>query len=379
VSTEFAPPERASQDELQATIQQVANHPLVAAMFSAVDVIPLLLNRQRQVIAFNPEALRRLGVADTKALLGMRPGEVFQCMTRDRGPSGCGTSKDCQVCGIVNAILESQKTGKTTEREGLLQIEKDGREGTLELLVRAAPVTIRESSFTFVYLRDISDLKRRQVLERIFLHDLRNTIAGLLGWTSHLHDELGPQGGEVLERILIVADRLNREVEDQYALLQAESGNFRPLIGAVQPAEIFSKLKTLIERALYTEDKTLTIREPVPDVTLRSDPSLIIRILSNMLKNAFEATPRGGRVELWCQVEDRECTFLVQNSGEIPDEVTAQIFRRSFSTKAETGRGLGTYSMKLFGERYLQGQVSFSSTPEQGTIFRLMIPRELKD
>ena len=104
----------------------------------------------------------------------------------------------------------------------------------------------------------------------------------------------------------------------------------------------------------------------------------MVRVLTNMLKNAFEATPRGGQVNLGCEADENLCTFSVHNPDEIPEAVAAQIFRRSFSTKAETGRGLGTYSMKLFGERYLHGQVSFRSDPKDGTVFWITIPVDWK-
>jgi len=49
------------------------------------------------------------------------------------------------------------------------------------------------------------------------------------------------------------------------------------------------------------------------------------------------------------------------------------LFQRSFSTKGE-GRGLGTYSIKLYTERYLKGTVSFSSAEGEGTVFRVRYP-----
>ena len=50
-----------------------------------------------------------------------------------------------------------------------------------------------------------------------------------------------------------------------------------------------------------------------------------------------------------------------------------KIFQRSFSTKGE-GRGLGTYSMKLLTERYLGGRVSFTTSADEGTIFKVALP-----
>ena len=75
-----------------------------------------------------------------------------------------------------------------------------------------------------------------------------------------------------------------------------------------------------------------------------------------MLKNALEATSPSGTVTLACIETNDAVTFLVSNPEVMPQEVQLQIFQRSFSTKGEAGRGIGTYSMKLFGERYLGGR-----------------------
>jgi sensor histidine kinase regulating citrate/malate metabolism len=63
----------------------------------------------------------------------------------------------------------------------------------------------------------------------------------------------------------------------------------------------------------------------------------------------------------------------VRNPGWIPREIQLQLFQRSFSTKGQN-RGLGTYSIKLLGEKYLNGEVGFASTQEKGTVFWLWLP-----
>ena len=77
-----------------------------------------------------------------------------------------------------------------------------------------------------------------------------------------------------------------------------------------------------------------------------------------------------------CQEHDEEVVFAVHNTEVMPEEVQLQVFQRSFSTKGQPGRGIGTYSMKLLGERYLGGKVSFTSQPSEGTTFRLAIPKK---
>jgi signal transduction histidine kinase len=67
--------------------------------------------------------------------------------------------------------------------------------------------------------------------------------------------------------------------------------------------------------------------------------------------------------------------FEVHNSSYMPDDVQTQVFQRSFSTKGG-GRGLGTYSVKLLTQRYLQGRVGFQSDRCEGTTFWVDLPRE---
>jgi signal transduction histidine kinase len=59
------------------------------------------------------------------------------------------------------------------------------------------------------------------------------------------------------------------------------------------------------------------------------------------------------------------------------EEVQHQLFQRSFSTKGVTGRGIGTYSVKLLTEAYLHGTVEFRSTVADGTTFIVRLPARL--
>jgi signal transduction histidine kinase len=99
-----------------------------------------------------------------------------------------------------------------------------------------------------------------------------------------------------------------------------------------------------------------------------------------MVKNAIEAAVRG-EILLAGLAADEGCNggpgwavFWVKNGAVMPEVAQRRIFHRSFSTKGP-GRGVGTYSMRLLGEGYLKGKVSFSSRPGLGTIFELRIPR----
>jgi sensor histidine kinase regulating citrate/malate metabolism len=92
-----------------------------------------------------------------------------------------------------------------------------------------------------------------------------------------------------------------------------------------------------------------------------------------MVKNGLEASAEDETVRLSCLSSKTGIEFLVHNPHFMPRHVQLQVFQRSFSTKGKN-RGLGTYSMKLLGEQYLRGKVSFTSYPEGGTTFKVWLP-----
>ncbi|HEX9079945.1 MAG TPA: ATP-binding protein, partial [Desulfuromonadaceae bacterium] len=111
-----------------------------------------------------------------------------------------------------------------------------------------------------------------------------------------------------------------------------------------------------------------------PDYAIFSDASVVRRIIGNMTINALEATQPGETVTLSARSDGQRVVIEVHNPGVIPPDVQLRLFNRSFSTKEAAGRGIGTYSMKLFGERYLKGQVSFRSNRDEGTVFSFSLP-----
>ena len=105
-----------------------------------------------------------------------------------------------------------------------------------------------------------------------------------------------------------------------------------------------------------------------------TDSSLLWRILHNMVLNALEASHGGKPVKVWYDREGAELSFKVWNEGVIAPRVANRIFERNFSTKQGDGRGLGTFSMKYFGESILGGRVAFTSEPSLGTTFSFTAP-----
>ena len=125
------------------------------------------------------------------------------------------------------------------------------------------------------------------------------------------------------------------------------------------------------------DNKEIKIDEDSVSVEIYSDRTILRRVITNILKNALEATKRGGSITVGCRFVEGKVEYWIHNPGVIPREVQLQIFQRSFSTKG-LNRGLGTYSMKLLSS-YLKGEVDFLTSEEEGTIFKAIYPKKLEN
>jgi signal transduction histidine kinase len=344
--------------------------PVTYAVLEAMDSYAMVLNPQRQILAANPILLEALD-NETPAYQGLRLGEVLGCVHAGEGSDGCGSSRACRRCGALLSVLASQDTGQSSEGECCISIQKNSRWEAREFTARSLPLQVAGHQLTLITLRDISARKRQESLERIFIHDLMNTLHGLRGWTELLQ-AAGAEATTVAGRIIDLADHLTAEVESQRRLLQAECGELVPDLRPVRPGHILDEL--LASVGADSANRLIRLPPPPEAAMVRTDPVILCRILGNMVVNALEAVPMGALVRVWHEDRAGRPTFIVQNPGCMPPEVADRIFQRSFSTKASRGRGLGTYGMKVLGESVLGGKVGFTSDWEDGTRFFIELP-----
>lgn len=366
--TFHAPAERRDDDVVRAEGEAFVDDGPLAAALDAIPSLIMVLDAQRQVIFANAAARRVAAAFGTLPVLGRRPGEVLTCRNVADAPSGCGTGRACRTCGAVNALLEALHGRPATEECRIGTRRGDA----LDLRATATPFRWSGREYALMVLDDVSDAKRRAVLERTFFHDILNTAGGVSGIAGLIVAD--PQACEEFrQNLLTSATLLVNEIKCQRMLLSAEQRELVAERVDVRSRGALEDLVRLYAHHPVAEGRRLEISPDAEDLSLVSDPTILGRVMGNLVKNALEASKRGQVVVVGARRRAGCCEFWCRNEGSIPPEHQPQVFQRSFSTKGE-GRGIGTYSVRLLTEQYLGGRVAFVSSPDAGTCFTVTLP-----
>jgi hypothetical protein len=371
--TKFAPAERSTAKDIERRKKLVADSvfrdPTTRTMLNAVFDIVLILDKNRQAVFANTSLQKFLGIANIDSVLGYRPGEIFDCVHAYSVDTGCGTTDFCKFCGAVKSILIAQE-GRYDVEECVV-MKKDG--SAVDLAVAAAPIRAGGDGFVFFAIRNISDQKRRELLEGVFFHDVLN-VASII-WTATEMLKIGhkEKQEELIDKIHMATLRLIDEVKSQGNLSKAERSELAVDIREIKAMDMMGQAVSLYKDFGTSRGVRIEIEAESEDVAFKSDFILLRRVLGNMIKNAIEAAEKGEVVKIGSKRSDDSVEFRVNNKTVMPPEISMNIFKRSFSTKGK-GRGLGTYSIKIFTERYLHGKADFTSESGTGTTFFVSYP-----
>lgn len=373
--TRFAPAERADEADLRRQVAYFSAETLSRHLLDAIPGILTILNGHRQIVYANQALQALLGLAGFEALSGLRPGEALDCIHARRTEGGCGTTENCSTCGAVLSILAGL-AGKKDVRECRITRSLQGQMEAMDLEVQSVPLAYRDEKFTVFAVSDISHEKRRIVLESLFFHDILNVAGSIKGFAELLRDYNPSDKGEIFALIHAAAERVVDEIQAQRAVAAAENKELEARPEAIDVPDFLRQLVAIYRRHEAAENRYLLLSAAIPEMTMVSDRTLLGRVLGNMIKNALEASRSGETVTVDGRLVDGRIEFQVHNPAVIPYPAQLQIFQRSFSTKG-CGRGLGTYSMRLLSA-CLQGEVSFTSSENAGTIFRASYPLTLR-
>jgi signal transduction histidine kinase len=204
-------------------------------------------------------------------------------------------------------------------------------------------------------------------------HDIRNPLQAMIGDVYLLKDALAgiPEGAvkeQVKESLEGIEDNIlyvNKIVTD----LQDFARPIKPQLSKVNLCQLVTDI---IELFSFPENIQPEVLVDNP-LELLTDQSLIRRVFENLIINAVQAMPNGGKLQVTSIGRQQKVYIIVQDTGVgIPREIKPKLFTPMFTTKSK-GQGFGLAVVKRIVEA-LNGTVECESQEGKGTRFIVELP-----
>ena len=232
---------------------------------------------------------------------------------------------------------------------------------------------ITERKRTEEALRESEKLAAKGQLAAQIAHEINNPLAGIKNSFMLIKDAV-PESHPYYRYVGLIEKEISRMSQVVHGMFEL----YRPDSEQPQEFSLDETVREVVELlgASYRQRNVLIgIRGRSAVVTLPE--SSLRQVLYNIVKNAIEASPAGGEVEISTKVTDDALTISVRDQGEgILEQARPYIFEPLFTTKrgvAGAGLGLGLSISKNIVES-LGGSVYFESKTGEGTVFSIIIP-----
>jgi len=236
--------------------------------------------------------------------------------------------------------------------------------------------------------RDLEELNELLVAARRDLTS-QERLAALGQLAGTIAHELGNPLNALSGHLQLLARRpdLAEPARSQVAVLQGEVTRMTQIIRrfldqtrGFTPAAETVELAPLVEEALdltlgMEARQRIQIAREVDGVAVRTDPGLVRHLLTNLVANAVDAMPNGGRLEVQARSEGRDVVLRVTDTGTgMAPDVKRHIFEAFYTTKPDgKGTGLGLAICKEIA-RALRGRIDVESEPGKGSAFTVRFP-----
>ena len=231
---------------------------------------------------------------------------------------------------------------------------------------------------------DMLELARlRENVELITRHDMKGTLAGVIGLVQDLAVDDSMNNKQVWQlrmagdSALQVLDMINLSSE----LLKIETGHFKLDAKLVDVSDILRRIVEISrttfagKHLVISIDTDMLVGEVAPNAM--GDAILCYSLFQNLIKNACEAAPDKSRVTVVLS-DETPLRIMIQNKGVVPSEIRERFFDKFVTHGKHGGTGLGTYSAKMLTEAQ-NGTISMTvSDKENLTKINVTLPRYIE-
>ncbi len=221
----------------------------------------------------------------------------------------------------------------------------------------------------------------------IISHDLRSPFTALLGYAEMLeedYDELTEEEKrEYIHSLRQTAANTFELLESllKWARAQTDKLEFNP-----ENLDIFElAIETTALFASNAKNKQIELISSVPPNTIVfGDKEMLRTILRNFVSNAIKFTPKGGKVEIKYNCDEKYHTISISDTGVgLSQEAIEKIFKldehyTTPGTEDESGSGFGLALVYELVRKH-RGKISVTSKPGEGSEFSFQLPKDLKE
>ena len=207
-------------------------------------------------------------------------------------------------------------------------------------------------------------------------HEIKNPLTPMKLITQHLQNSISrTDHDEIPALVRRVTQTLIEQIEN-LSKIASEFSNFAKLPAPenekIALNEVVTSTHDLFRKR---EDMDIHLRVPIDEIYVFADKNHIIRVLTNLIKNAIQAIPLGrrGRIEIILYKHHKRAIIKVTDNGcGIPDSMKDKVFYPNFTTK-NSGTGLGLAIVRDIIDS-CNGHIYFHTSENKGTEFFVELP-----
>lgn len=227
-----------------------------------------------------------------------------------------------------------------------------------------------------------TEATRRQLLGDV-THELKTPLASIKAYVEGLQDHILPANTDTFQLLHREASRLQRLVEDLQELSHVEAQQIKLELRRCEPQAIMGA--TVERMRLQFEENAIALQVDLSAITpsVYADCDRLAQILTNLLGNALQYTPSGGRVTITTADRGAEVEFGVSDTGVgLATENLDRVFQRFYRVDKSRSRTSGGSGIGLTIARHLVeaqgGRIwAVSPGPGKGSTFSFTLPKAI--
>jgi len=316
-------------------------------------------------ITYCNRAAERIAQVHAAAVLGHAFKEVFML------PAGIDPWRDSGTLAAAPLRLEGRIAGRDGDIQlgmtfSLLRGDREGEDGVICAFQDLTRIRRMEEQ-----MRHSDRLAAIGELAAGMAHEIRNPLASLSGSITMLKEELQLEGleRELMENVTSEISRLDALITDFLGFASPRE----PQVCRTDIGALARETATLLRQAHQGPWQVEVVEYGDVPVVAEVDPHLVRQVFWNLSRNAIEAMPAGGLLEISVTSAIDALTVAFKDHGDgISAAARSKIFTPFFSTK-ERGTGLGLAIVYRIVEAH-HGHIEVDSAPGRGTTMRVSFP-----